>query len=241
MKYIFLCSPINWSEEQTTFGRPVFLFQSGTSLKLTHNICWRLVINSSTLFSVQKWMIQFPIYPICPLKTSHESFDVKAAQIQVYLEETGTAPLPGLRVRAVGCIPHTRFSAQGEEMEEKGGEKRGLLAIVSKGREENRRKQERSFGLAVVNQFQESGEHKQVLLEPGSGDRWQTRNICGHQTHRALRVAGTGRSAWPAPGALCRTLQSCTVVTGRVFPTLCLLRWLDEASCGDTQFMRLPG
>lgn len=69
----------------------------------------------------------------------------------MYLEETGTAPLPGLRVRAVGCIPHTQFSAQEEEME--GGEKRGLLAIVSKGREENRRKQERSCGLAVVNQF----------------------------------------------------------------------------------------
>lgn len=142
-----------------------------------------------------------------------------------------------------GCWMHAKHTYGFQPKEKRGrrregGEKRGhQLAIVSQGREENWRIQRRGCGLAVVSQFQESGEHKQVLLEPGSGDRRQTRNMWSPpnipstlgRLHRALCVA------------LCSTLQSCSVVTSRVFPTLCLLRWVDEASCGDTPFLRLPG
>lgn len=49
---------------------------------------------------------------------------------RVYLEETGTAPLPGLRVRAVGCMPntHTVFSPRRREG---GGGREGRRGVIS--------------------------------------------------------------------------------------------------------------
>lgn len=66
-------------------------------------------------------MIQ--IYPICSLKTSHESFDVKTAQIQECIwKKLGLHPSLALGSGLLdACQTHIRFSAQGEEREEEGG------------------------------------------------------------------------------------------------------------------------